>query len=80
MWSPCLDCTSLLMRRWLPPLLLLPLLLLPLLLALRLAAPEASAEQQGQEDPGGSRHCGGPEQTHFSGAAVAAARPPGQSL
>lgn len=63
------------MRRWLPP-----LLLLLLLRTLRLAAAEASAEQQDQEDPGGSRHCGGPEQIHFSGAGVAAALSPGQSL
>ena len=54
-WSPCLDCTSLLMRGWLPPM----LLLLPLR-ALRLAAPEASAEQQDQEHPEGSGHCGSP--------------------
>lgn len=52
--SPCLDCTSLLMRGWLPPQLLL------LLRALRPAAPEAPAEQQDQEDPGGSWHRGGP--------------------
>ena len=56
-WSPCLDCTSLLMRGWLPPMLLL---LLPLR-ALRLAAPEASAEQQDQEHPEGSGHCGSPQ-------------------
>ena len=36
------------------------LLLLLRLPALRLAAPEASAEQQGQEQPEGSGHCGSP--------------------
>lgn len=40
------------------------LLLLPLR-ALRLAAPEASAEQQDQEHPEGSGHCGSP-QTGFT--------------
>lgn len=51
--SPCLDCTFLLVRLWqpLPP--------------LRLAAPEAPAEQQGQQEPGGSWHRGGPERIHF---------------
>ena len=45
---------------------------------LGLAAPEAPAEQQDQEDPGGSGHCGGRERIRFSGArGVAAAQSPG---